>query len=408
MTPHSLFRCLWPILLLALLVSACDDESPSADEDTENTNGGDPSDGDGGSGGDVLSEPLYDRALVAELGLEDLDEELLPIAFSVCEQRVECGEIRALEDCADISDAVPDSLRRMVDLIDSGDATVDEDALETCLEALSKCDLSPAEEVALEESCALAVVGSKELGADCIIDSECASNYCFEEDCEDECCEGTCEEHPHDNTWGEPGDPCDSETPCNSEGYCREGTCAKVIAEGEVCDEPNACAAGLYCSFDQLQIGRLPPAPPTCRPLPDEGDDCLAPVEAPPTCGHGLYCDFELFTCTPVGEVGDDCEPRRFGSTCLPSLYCDGESDTCQELPAAGESCDETERCYLDSYCAFDPEEETLECVTLKDNGDECDDEDECKSGYCDKETETCAKGPNTLACEGIFEEPLD
>lgn len=182
------------------------------------------------------------------------------------------------------------------------------------------------------------------------------------------------------------GSACSDEVACNRPGVCVEGSCQRVVGDGDPCFVPFNCAEDLACI---VQDGAS-----TCQPLGDAGGPCGRSSDCKPE----FYChrDGDLGTCAPYAEPGESC----IEADCPNGYWCryseDGSTASCDPVgaegadclsfgSAAGHGCQEGLFCVSTGLCApagalGDP------CVVF--------DTESCAAGlYCSRETGLCA-GP--------------
>ncbi|MBI5531717.1 MAG: hypothetical protein HY898_03305 [Deltaproteobacteria bacterium] len=174
--------------------------------------------------------------------------------------------------------------------------------------------------------------GTRELGAPCGADTQCASQFCCAKwpECGtccappksgEPCWEGKCISGQvcigPDNTCVKPtaeeggvcgpGLPCASGLACNASGVCVKAGQAK---EGEAC-KTGECGGYLTCDQGTL----------TCKGFSSsatEGQPCTM------FCAHGLVCDLENQVCIVGAGLGEACSAGNygFGSNCNDILSC--------------------------------------------------------------------------------------
>ncbi len=220
------------------------------------------------------------------------------------------------------------------------------------------------------ESCGGICAARKPVGSSCILYTECSAGAATRGECEGLGGAGTCVEVTEVFGAAE-GERCDSietgehtrtNVHCGEELYCsrEDDTCRPWIAAGEPCDFYDVCIHGHIC----IQDG-------TSRCLPyrmaGEGERCTPEDTVP---------ESELVVCEVLdnlrchddgvcrkrgdGNAGSACGDRYLEMlSCNPGLYCDEDAEQCAPLKSVGEACS-----WLD----------------------------ECESGYCDINTDTCAE----------------
>ncbi len=246
--------------------------------------------GSGGSGPDSLAYQ-FGRAFcsaIFECALTDPD---------LAEMRAQLGGQRACIEmyASGFSPEIEAALA-------AGTTSVDEAALQTCLDAIaSTCDGVFASPWSLyaDAACSGVFVGTVEAGGPCTVDAECAAG-------------GTCS--------GAVGTTC---------GVCQAG-----IALGEICTDPyggSGCATSpqgpVICSYDGAAA-----VSPTChlvqRPVEvGPGENC----DGDSMCRVGLYCGFATTAlCT---------QPLVTGSACVPDLDACEAGSMCALDELGGYAC---------------------------------------------------------------------
>jgi len=199
-----------------------------------------------------------------------------------------------------------------------------------------------------EESECLALEGD---GSECTSSYQCASGFC----------------NPGSQTCdpdGELGDDCSVTTDCRG-GYCSTSShvCEERKENGEPCGSDDECANTAW----HVATG-------VCG-LPN-GDPCSSYADY--QCASG-NCDDTSSTCQAKKAIGSPCEDS---TECVTS-YCDYNTSTCQERCYTDEECEE------DEFCDWDLER----CLSKLEDGNGCDDDDECVSGYCNFD-DVCQQKP--------------
>lgn len=187
-------------------------------------------------------------------------------------------------------------------------------------------------------------------GEACQSSSDCASKFC----------------NPGPRTCdpgGKPGEPCAARTDCR-QGFCNaSGACENLHQNGE------ACAAN-----EQCLNARCDPGTGICG-LPD-GATCQASNDS--MCASG-YCDNATLRCSARKPDGQSCQD----ATECQSNYCNYSSRTCTQ------HCNTDTDCAAGEYCDWD----TNRCLTLRADGEACQDDQECLAGNC-RQNDTCGLPP--------------
>ncbi|MBT9556818.1 MAG: hypothetical protein IV100_12360, partial [Myxococcales bacterium] len=158
------------------------------------------------------------------------------------------------------------------------------------------------------------------------------------------------------------GDSCQSDEDCVDVEYCQAGTCSPLPGDGAPCGNGAACASGLGCDVETT----------LCGPLPGDGAPCALGVMGPLLCAEGTTCRDGL--CGPVPAKD---EPCAMGTpACAPGLGCafGPEGSFCREPAPEGTPCENDPTCATGLYCEFS--ENT--CRPLLDDGMPCNDGNEC------------------------------
>ena len=166
------------------------------------------------------------------------------------------------------------------------------------------------------------------------------------------------------------GDPCTGYGECYPRGYCSNGVCTARSGPGEACASLDSCLEPYLCLDGKCELMSL-----SCQPAaPGEMCTWLR------VCDETAYCDpLDGFTCKRKVDSGASCQRSE---ECLGDLVCvyGPEGGTCAAPGSAGDDCT-TLACGPDLYC----DRSTRICGELKDPGEPCSDEDECKGeAYCD------------------------
>ena len=151
---------------------------------------------------------------------------------------------------------------------------------------------------------------------------------------------------------------------CATPLACAEGTCQDVIPDGGTCaSDHSPCARGTACMPDD---GGTPPdgggdVTGTCRvpPFADtEGSACQPDWEAP----SPMFCDpVKLLACVngKCQRIGDGTEGARClagqdtPALCNTGLYCDRATATCRPPQADGQTCESDDEC-VSGYCLYE------------------------------------------------------
>ncbi|MFH1531396.1 MAG: proprotein convertase P-domain-containing protein [Pseudomonadota bacterium] len=170
---------------------------------------------------------------------------------------------------------------------------------------------------------------------------------------------------------------------CDGDYECVSGNCGGPVGQ-EVC-----CAAGEICCPDN---------DPTA---------CPGAFTLPPVCGDPGHCQGTQMTVSCATWVcGNTAVPEDSGCTsvytadaidcgCYPAPICDG---TAVQNPTCATSCVVEEECAAGCYCSGT-------CVNNLSNGDPCDEDLDCASGFCSPDGVCCdtACDSTCLSCIGAW-----
>lgn len=223
-------------------------------------------------------------------------------------------------------------------------------------------------------------VGKLVEGQECYINNECAEGFY----CGGKGCPGTCV------PLGKLGDPCRSNEECSPELVCFSQSCTlpsfKPCRRSSDCPYPQKCVGG------------------QCTLFKEKGQDCEKDEECDYTCNfeEKKCVDFKFVDYgKPCGEINGDlvrclkgscsanpenpneliCQPySREGENCSGGRVCDiglfcSESGVCQKIPQEGQSCK--------LFCAWGFYCQDGVCRKLKNTGEVCIDNRECKTSVC-------------------------
>jgi hypothetical protein len=271
-----------------------------------------------------------------------------------CEYLVRCHVVATAPDChASLEQSVIVS-PSLPTAIQGGIVQYDEDAAQSCVDALAglSCDL--AEQVDALAPCDDVYAGTLDDGAACGFDLECVSGRCATPACEEACCIGMCLPA---TALPDIDEACS--TFCVDGAYCgADSLCHASLPKGAACDATTICVYGLYCA------GASQGGSGVCSNLPREGESCEGPCAE-----EGLRC--LSGACQPVGLAGDPCDTD---GDCSPFYSCNPDR-LCGRYPTLGMPC--LGRCSGDAYC------ESAVCVEQKPPGAGCTYNIECTTHFC-------------------------
>ncbi len=254
-----------------------------------------------------------------------------------CNFAVDCGLMPDKETCLASQDVV--DLAQFLSDQEAGLLDPDGALLSRCIQQPGSCDRdfnTDANDVVRLQACLDSVRGNLANGEVCTAASQCAGGVCSRE-CEEACCEGVCAEGVLPLAGS--GESCLG-FGCDVGLYCAfeivdmnfELNCRSVVANGQACEQIDACEDGLFCDFPDQEN------PGVCGPVAGPGEAC-APTSASRTFGCSnitTYCDTGTGTCEPRSEAGEPCDAANV--VCMAYASCDGT--TCRTRPVENESCD--------------------------------------------------------------------
>ena len=316
---------------------------------------------------------------------------------AMCNKLMECPDnwmlgvmITNTQECIDIMSMMGGDMGEMfgyfTQAVQDGRAEYDGEMGSKCLDAIESttCDEFFNDPDGPEE-CETTFTGLLADSESCRADIECAGGWCDTRSS----CPGECATLVAENGSCEDGEECEW-------GFsCIDGTCVPSpgpLAEGEECDfDGPECAYGLFC--DEEGSGE-------CIPLKGEGEECYWDGE----CERDKMClETGCTTVTVLTQVGDECDPENEARVCdfFAGLVCQfgiGEGGMefteCVEAAGEGQECFDSENSVVTPcdmrdqlYCDF---QDTATCLPKKAGGEECEDNEECISGWCEMDG-TCA-----------------
>jgi hypothetical protein len=150
---------------------------------------------------------------------------------------------------------------------------------------------------------------------------------------------------------------------------------------------------GLYQSMMSTECGEVPDAGVDQRGeelseqlftgLQAEGDDCESPNE----CAAGLDCDWDTEKCFVILAINETCTPGH----CVEGTFCN-EDDVCAANLVVGDACDDLDGDWPNCdggdnlYC----DENAETCKASLPTGSDCSSYNECQSWDCDLDTGKC------------------
>ena len=261
---------------------------------------GSPTSGHAGGSGSIA---------IQDLGSRDVDAE--------CSRGVRCGFYPDQPTCVA---ANPSILGQLMADVQAGKVKYDGAAASDCLNALAAqgCALSATHFFKEPQSCNQAFQGTAAAGAPCFINQECVSGSCTLPPSATglTCIAGTCDAVFVPIAQGENCTIDGPEFQCVDGAYCQvtaggtNRTCQPLLAVGEACSAPDACADGAEC------VG-------TCQAFPSEGQPCGPNGECD---AFADFCDITSHTCVRRRGVGGSCAT---GDECVQYAGCDPATMKC-------------------------------------------------------------------------------
>lgn len=302
----------------------------------------------------------------SSVAFEDLPQ---AIKEARCEQRVRCGVYTDKDYCLSVSYADPDPSTPAALAADK--LSYDPGRGADCVDAIKNlsCDTTTTDAHVTPPACYDMYTGKVADGTACGIDAECASGTCdFPNDCPElMCCVGMC----HTTTsGGAAGAACAKDFECADGLVCgTDLTCHTPGKDGAACGSDRECGDKLACT--ELVNGAG-----TCHALAGTGESC--PYHR--CADEGQRCDDSgTHTCVAYAKAGEPCPNHN---ECAPGLECDATTMQCKTYPTLGMPCDGA--CIGDSFCQIADGMTTGTCTALLANNQPCDDNQWCKSGFCE------------------------
>ena len=302
----------------------------------------------------------------SSIAFEDLPQALREAR---CEQQVRCGLYSDKDYCVSVSRFDPDLSTPAA--LAAKKLNYDDGRGQACVDAIKNlsCDTTTSDAHVTPPACFDMYEGKVADGAACSLDTECTSGTCdFPNNCPElMCCVGMCHVT---SSGGKAGAACAKDFDCNDGLVCgADRTCHAPAKDGAPCGSDRECADKLACTEIVGDTG-------TCRALPHKGEPC--PYHR--CAEENLYCDdLGTHSCVAYGGPGDPC-PMMTG--CGPALECDATTKTCKTYPTLGMPCDSS--CSGDAFCMIIAGQTEGTCMALLDNDQMCDDNQWCKSGFCE------------------------
>ena len=173
---------------------------------------------------------------------------------------------------------------------------------------------------------------------------------------------------------------CDGSLDCDDDAWCHDNACLPDQADGSECETSDECISG-HCGPPVGELGYCCAA----------GDCCVTAADCPtgtwntaPVCASTETCQGSRGVaacvanqCTTVDTEDDSgcgVDIEAFECGLLEPVFCDGTAD---QQPACPGGCAVDDDCIDGFHC------DGGECLPNVPNGGKCDENGDCKSGYC-------------------------
>ena len=314
--------------------------------------------GGGGGGGSALNTPTQIASAMADAYCA-YAERCFSSRLLQAYARMNSMDAMDLGNCRDTALAAGGDIDRIKDALEAERVVFDQERFERCEQAIASATCNGS-----ISACDTLFEGTVEAGGGCFIDEECADGdgegSCTASD--DQC--GVCEVLP-------------IEPEAELGASCEELSCA----DGLECDEENICV-------EERNSGGAGSA---CE---GGGGDLIGGCDmySNMLCVDGT-CTEAQFSSTEGAECGAN------GVLCEGDVVCpittSGATTQCTQPKVVGEACVLREgttitvtACVTSAFCDF----ETSQCVAKKADGASCSGDNQCQSGNCDEDSETCAQ----------------
>jgi len=297
---------------------------------------------------------------------------------ALCKRDVRCGLFESQAACLAYFRVLPDP--SLAKAIADHKVSYDSEAAFECISALAKlsCDTT-SKDFRVVPTCDDVFNGVVAGGDECGIAAECKTGSCMlGSGCSaDTCCAGACTAGPPSAIGG----PCHVDADCAPSLYCSalDQTCHALGQDGDTCYIDSECDYGLGCVTTT--------SPGVCHALGASGGACPYGRCA----NDGETCQGSTMTCVPVGLPGGPC---MTAADCSPYGACNTAAEMCSDAPDIGQTC--TGNCEADARCDLVA---SGQCEALTMDGNACDTDRDCASGYCleGPAFDSCAE---PLACD--------
>lgn len=286
------------------------------------------------------------------------DAQAFPAAFAkrVCASVARCCAHQSYDvDLAQCEKGLEADLARELAEYDGLRVSFDPAAAEACIAdyANAACLEGPTEGYNVKRNCNLMFRGLVEPGGDCRKTDECRVEGGRSAQCADDVC------------------ALGSEPPAGAEeGAACGGTCKNERSDRSACVSASAL-------FED--------------PAPD-------PSLPPCFTSDGLHCSGSAGarTCQPLVAEGGSCAGSSQG--CKPGTFCDPETRVCEAQTDSGQCDSERDACASSSVCDL----EAGRCVVVgSSNGEGCDENGDCRSGYCNPSS-VCQEPLDASSCSSV------
>ncbi|MCK5690919.1 hypothetical protein KAI87_16680 [Myxococcota bacterium] len=168
-----------------------------------------------------------------------------------------------------------------------------------------------------------------------------------------------------------------------------DATFVGTIAVGDACADSMECAGDRSWCDDYTDVC-------LAETTVDAGGSC---ADNHAYCEAGFFCN-QVDICTSMPVEGEEC---YFG-TCAAGFACSYQPDFCVTPFAEGDSCQNDSQCASGFFCIWPDESTALPdgiCSVTVPNGSFCRTSESCLSGDCDWRNQVCVDKP-APTCDGI------
>ncbi|MFH2008938.1 MAG: hypothetical protein ABI333_20280 [bacterium] len=327
------------------------------------------------------------------IGINDLESAYMR---NYCEVAIDCdfdvyvaffgGDVDTCLEFLESSGGMENGLQTLIDSVNAGNTSYDGALARQCLNAMQSLSCGEIYGAGSPDpACDETFTGLLGNGTDCTMDEECSGGWCDMTTA----CPGVCANRVL------LGGDCSMGQTCEFGAECEAGMCILdpgPLGLGDDCVESyRECAYGLWCDWSGNGV---------CENRVAAGQTC----ENQQQCQHGLWCNGEG-RCAEVelaSHVGDACGGFEEAPFCNLGLglgcvaeYTDAlEYTVCAQMLQAGGTCMEQDPStevvtvtpcdmFANLYCDMDMQNYTGVCMTKKAGGQQCVEDEECQSDYC-------------------------